>query len=471
MRAGDGGARTPTADRRAEHLGRRSLARRTVPALLAGVCGLTVAGAPAGAAPQEDGAPALAGIDVVQVQGLIDPANASLLTRAVRDAEEAGSTLLVLQIDSAGALDVDVADLVGVIRDATVPVVAWVGPSGASAKGAATLLAAASDVLVVASGTGLGPAAPVSLDDPGEWSDGEVVALLGDLQSDSGRDVTSASALASERLKPDAAVETGAADLSAPTVGELIVSLDGRAVETAAGSVELSTATTVGEGQERRRRPNQEVRFAELDLGGQVSHTLATPWVPYYLFVAGATLVVFEFFSLGIGLAGFVGALSIAMAFAGFDHLPVRPWALALIAIGVLGSAVDLQAGRRAFWTAAGAAALVAGSVTLYAGSGRLDPAWWIYALVCGSFIALMLTGMPGMVRARFSAPAIGRSGLLGETGAAEGDIDPEGLVRVRGALWRARCRDGSPIRGGSAVRVEAVDALVLEVGPVADRR
>ncbi len=445
-----------------------SVPARLAVAVLAGGCALVAAStAQAGAGTGDD---TLGGIDVVQVQGLIDPANASLLEGAVRDAEEAGSTLLVLQIDSAGALDVDVEALVATIRDARVPVAAWVGPPGAAAKGAATLLAAAADVVAVAPGTVLGPAAPVSLDHPGASTEGELLGLLGDLQRGSGREASSAPELAGAALSDDDAVGSGAADLGAPSVGELIVSLDGRTVETPGGAVELSTASVVGEGQDRRRSPNQEVRFAELDIGGQISHTLATPWVPYLLFVAGAVLVVFEFYSLGVGLAGVVGAVSVAMSFAGFDHLPVRPWALLLLILGVFAFSVDLQAGRRGLYTVVGTAALLGGSLGLYGGSGRLDPVWWIPLLVCASVVALMLTGMPGMVRARFSAPAIDRSGLVGETGAADDDLDPEGLVRVRGALWRARSSGGAPIGAGTAVRVEAADGLVVEVAPAAPR-
>ncbi|MCZ7535437.1 MAG: hypothetical protein M5T61_05485 [Acidimicrobiia bacterium] len=454
-----GGAVRPARTRRGQ---RRiaSLSSRLASGLLAGACALVFTGA----APAAAGGDGLGGIDVVQVQGLLDPANASLLKGAVRDAEEAGSTLLVLQIDSTGALDIDVEALVATIRDAQVPVAAWVGPPGAVAKGAATLLAAAADVLAVAPGTVLGPAAPVSLDDPSGWEEEAVVGLLDYLQSDSGREASSASGLVSGGLDSGEAVESGVVDLGAPSVGELIVSLDGRTVETPGGAVELSTATVVGEGQERRRSPNQEVRFAELDIGGQVSHTLATPWVPYLLFVAGAILIVFEFFSLGVGLAGVVGAVAVAMAFAGFGHLPRA--AVGALPAGPRGLRLRRRPagrpprplhGRRHGGTPRG-------SLALYGGSARLDPAWWIPLLVCASVVALMLTGMPGMVRARFSAPSIGRRGLVGETGAAEGDLDPEGLVRVRGALWRARSHGSVPIGAGTAVRVEDADGFILEV-------
>jgi membrane-bound serine protease (ClpP class) len=39
-------------------------------------------------------------------------------------------------------------------------------------------------------------------------------------------------------------------------------------------------------------------------------------------------------------------------------------------------------------------------------------------------------------------------------------------VVRVRGALWRARTNRATPIRTGEPVRVVAVDGTLLEVEP-----
>jgi membrane-bound serine protease (ClpP class) len=57
-----------------------------------------------------------------------------------------------------------------------------------------------------------------------------------------------------------------------------------------------------------------------------------------------------------------------------------------------------------------------------------------------------------------------GAEGLIGTRGEALEACDPEGRVRLRGEIWRARCPAGASI--GDAVRVTAVDGLVLEVEP-----
>jgi hypothetical protein len=53
------------------------------------------------------------------------------------------------------------------------------------------------------------------------------------------------------------------------------------------------------------------------------------------------------------------------------------------------------------------------------------------------------------MVRSRFSTPTIGRESMIGEQGVAVGAVNPEGTVRVRGGLWRARTNRATPIAGG----------------------
>jgi membrane-bound serine protease (ClpP class) len=406
------------------------------------------------------------GIDVVQIDGLLDPANAALLERVVREASENQSELLVVQLAGTGAVDTDVDELVDVIANATVPIGVWVGPSGSNARGASALIALNAPRVAVAGRAGIGPVYPVNFDDTDDPARDEVLRAVRTSQMANDRDPEHAPAVVDRRLSAEDAERLGVINAVEPTVGDFIVSLDEQTLRVAGEDVTLDTADVVGEGAERRRQPNQEVRFHKLDLGQQLAHTLGTPWVAYFLFVAGLALVVFEFFTAGIGIAGFVGATAIVGACYGFSHLPVQWWPLLLLIIGLLGLSIDLQAGGLGTWTFIGGIALIAGSITLYGGSSRLDPAWWVIALVCGGTVLFMLSGMTAMIRARFSTPTIGREDLIGEMGVAEVDVAPDGVVRIHEALWRARTNRATPISAGDAIRVVAVEGIVLEVEP-----
>ena len=70
------------------------------------------------------------------------------------------------------------------------------------------------------------------------------------------------------------------------------------------------------------------------------------------------------------------------------------------------------------------------------------------------------------MVRSRFATPTLGRDWMIGRTGVALTDVDPEGTVEVDGGQWRALTNRATPVTSGSIVRVVAIDGLVLEVEP-----
>ena len=71
------------------------------------------------------------------------------------------------------------------------------------------------------------------------------------------------------------------------------------------------------------------------------------------------------------------------------------------------------------------------------------------------------------MVRTRFSTPTIGREWMIGEVGTAVGAVDPDGVVMVRDAPWRARTNRATPIDAGAPVRVASIEGLLLEVEPL----
>jgi membrane-bound serine protease (ClpP class) len=130
----------------------------------------------------------------------------------------------------------------------------------------------------------------------------------------------------------------------------------------------------------------------------------------------------------------------------------------------MLGYAIDVQAGAPRAWTVIGTAALGIGGLGLY-GQG-LRPSPLVLVAVFGGVAVMMVTGMPAVVRSRFSTATIGREAMVGEEGAALADVDPEGTVEVRGARWRARTNRSTPIAAGDPVRVVAIDGLLLEVEP-----
>ena len=129
---------------------------------------LLLLGAPAGAqtddepvgADPADGRPSTI-IDVVEVEGLLDPVTVDFLLRAIDEAERAagdGVVGLVLQVDATGSV-VSTDELVGLVEriaSAEVPVSVWVGPSGSDATHEAALLGGAAASFGMAPGSSWG---------------------------------------------------------------------------------------------------------------------------------------------------------------------------------------------------------------------------------------------------------------------------------------------------------------------------
>ena len=403
----------------------------TLVALLAG---------PAWAQDGGDGADRRPFVNVVEVSGLLDPVLVDFLHDAIDDSEESGAEALIVQLDSTDTVvsDDELAALALRIGHASVPVAVWVGPSGGRAVGGAAYLVTEAPLAGMAPGTKLGRAPslpPFTLPAP----------------------------LREEAVGPDEAEEIGVTDVNeeeAAILGTFIAALDGEE----AGGTTLETADfeEVDEGPPRATLTVQ-TRLAKLGLVQRLMHTVASPPVAYLLLVIGLGLLVFELYTAGVGIAGVVGAGSLVLAGYGLDVLPVSTWGLALILVGMFGFAVDVQTGVPRFWTAVGTVAFASGSVLLYDGVDR--PWLAIVAGVVGMLLG-MIAGMPAMVRSRFSTPTIGRESMVGELGEATADVRPEGVVRVREALWRARTNRATPIAAGDTVRVVGIDGLLLEVEP-----
>ncbi|MDB2392747.1 hypothetical protein N9V91_07005 [Acidimicrobiaceae bacterium] len=388
----------------------------------------------------QDTEPAAGVAVVLQVSGLLDPLLADFVADAIHDADAEGAKVVVLQLNSTGSVisHDELNELADVISNADVPIAMWVGPSGARATGPWVELAGLVDRIGVAPGSRIGDSGNERLLDE----------LFGDLLGSAG------SLLQNDTIGSDQVIELGIAPNEAPTVGDFVVSLS-----------DLGVATSVsGEGEDARTVSDTVVRFERLSLLAGQLHTVASPPVAYLLFTIGLALLVFEFYTAGVGVAGVVGAGMFLLGSFGLWVLPVSTVAVVLIVVSMLAFSVDVQTGVPRFWTIAGALALLAGTVTLY--TDGISMSWIPMIVGVVGITMMMVTGMPTMVRTRFSTPTIGREWMIGEVGSAVEEVAPDGVVKINDALWKARTNRATPVAAGGHVRVVAVEGLVLEVEP-----
>ena len=418
----------------------------TAGALLVALGSLLLAFPPPAGAQETDDTAEAGFVDVVKVDGLLDPIMVNFLDQTIDEAERDGSRWLVLQTNTTGAAvpQDDLSELVQRMWDASVPIATWVGPSGSNLTGDAAQIAYGADEIGMAPGTRIGNAGR-------SFGFECLVAGAGETACDSRRSFPPVD-LVDATYGTDEAAELGITTREAPTIGEFILNLPG--VE--------SREVTLDDGR-TGREPVTTVRFGQLSLIDQMMHSVASPAVAYLALTIGLALIVFELFTAGVGVAGVIGAVSLVLACYGLAILPTNWWGIALIAFAFVALAIDVQTGVPRFWTGVGVVTYIVGSLTLY---DEVSLSWITLAVAIIGVLLAFIGGMPSMVRARFSTPTIGRDWMIGEMGRAVTTIDPNGVVQMRDALWRAYTNRATPIDELDLVRVIGIEGLVLEVEP-----
>lgn len=378
-------------------------------------------------------------VNVVAVDGIIDEIEADFIISSVGGANADDDVVaVVLQLDSPGVAvdDRRLDEVASVIAGSRVPVSIWIGASGSEALGGAAELVQVADSSGITPGSEIGDVGEQRLD----------LTEFGRLFPDG-----LAEAL-TRTFDGEDAVDAGLVDRFSPTLVEHVSELD-----------QVDVRVETGDDGERRRVPVQDVRFSKLPLQTQLMHTAASPSVAYLLLVLGLGLLLFEFFTAGVGVAGVVGAGFLVLGSFGVAELPHNGWALALLLGSMVAFAIDMQTGIPRLWTAIGMVAYTVGSVFLFT---EFRPTWIALLVGVAGMGATVFSGMPAMIRTRFATPTIGREWMIGELGEVDVDVDPEGRVVIRGAQWRARTNRATPVRAGERIRVVAIDGLVLEVEP-----
>ncbi len=376
------------------------------------------------------------GIDVIDVSGPLDSSALEFMIDSIDAAADAGQELVLLQINSRAVLEEGLLnDLEAKLSAPPLPVAVWLGPAPAYAFGGVARLVEVAPVAAAAPGSLIGRYDPVIAGTGERAARGEVLAEETDL------------------------------DLE-PALRQYLQNLDGRIMPTQDGDVEVSTLTAFSDGGVEGvtlkttiiRQPGLITRFFRL---------AATPEAAFFFLVVGLTLVTFEFYALGPGVAAGVAALSLWLASWGIVNLPVRPVALATTVLGWILLTTAYQRGGVVFLTFLGAIALQVGGVFYVDGSGQIDPRWWLVLLSVLAALFFFLLAMPTVQRSRLSTQTIGRESLVGKTGVAVSEFDPEGIVEVDGSRWRATAHREAGLALGDPILVSGVDGLFLEVEPV----
>lgn len=348
-------------------------------------------------------------IDIVEVEGLIDPPMGRFVARRVAAAANEGTQLVIVRLDSPADVSVDYLELATVVETSAVPVVAWVAPRGAVAKGDAAAIVAAADAAYQGDQTEVDLSAEAT-------QVGRASSLTDLLQAIDG------------------------------------TTLGGRAIES---------------WDEQRGFPGVTLRFQSLPLWDRLLHAVTTPQAALFLILLGAFGLIFETYNPGIGIAAGLGAVLLSLGVYALDVLPTNWWALLIITAALAALVYDVHVAGFGMGTIGGLAGVAVGSALLFPGDNpALDvhPAMIVAAVVLT--ILFFVSVMTAALRVRLRRPIDDSEGIVGSIAEAQTDIAPEGTVLSNGTLWRARTME-TGIAAGAKVEVKATEGLVLLVEPL----
>jgi membrane-bound serine protease (ClpP class) len=401
---------------------------------------------------------------VLHLDDTIQPISQDYLKRGLDKAAQLHAQAVLVEMDTPGGLLDSMRAMVGAILQSPVPVIVYVGPSGARAGSAGFFIMESADLAAMAPGTEAGAAHPVvemgKIDDTmKEKILNDALAFLRSYVSVRGRDVTAAQEAVSQSKSYSAteAQQLHLIDLIAPDQTTLLADVDGRTVKRFNGS----TATL--------HTKSAAVVNVEPTLREEIMDRLMDPNLAVLILLAGALLIYMEFNAPGTIIPGALGTLLVVLALFSLNLLPVRYTSLALIAGALILMVLEAKFPSHGVLAITGTIALILGTLTLVAGPIPEMRVQLATAIATGVAFGLITTFLIRIAwRARQNKVLTGPEALVGAVGVAQQELIPEGQILVHGELWVARA--DTPVTAGESVRVRGVEGLKLLVEPVPAR-
>ena len=412
---------------------------------------LVLLAAPAAAAPTP------APVATVVVDGVISPVTLRLVESALAHAKAGGAQALVIQLDTPGGLERSMRAICQRLLNAEIPVIVWVGPTGARAASAGVFITMAAHVAAMAPATNIGAAHPVavggSIDKESMRKiENDAAAFIRTIAVERGRnaDWGEKAVRHSVSVTEREAVRLKVVDFVADSIPDLLSKLDGRTVKTSRGPVTLATRQAVA-------------KPIEIGFRDRVLAIITDPNVAYVLMMLGTLGLIFELSTPGAILPGVIGGNSLILAFFAFQSLPINFAGLLLILFAIVLFIAEVTVTSHGVLAIGGIVSMALGSLMLYdAPEAGFRVSWRVMAptvaLTAGFFLFALTLG----VRAFRRRPLLGVSGLVGQSGVARGALEPEGQVSVHGEIWRAVA--DRPLADGTQVTVVDVQGLTLKV-------
>ena len=406
-------------------------------------------------------------IALIRINGAIDESSNRFLARAIDKATDDKARLALIEIDTPGGLLSSTRSMVESILNAEIPVAVYVAPRGARAGSAGTFITAAGNFAVMAPGTNIGAASPISStgdDIPSTLAkkiNEDTQAFIRSIADVRGRnaDALEETVTLARSYTAEEAIALNVVDLIASDRADLLNLVDGLTAETAAGPVIVRTQDV----------PIREIKKNILE---QFLAILANPSVAGILISMGSLALLIEFYTAGFG-PGVAGVIMLALGFLGAGQLPLNWVALGLIVFAMLLFFLEMQAPGIGVFGIGGLFSLAVGLLFLFGNfSGAPDISepgtevspWVIGTLVSGAAALVLALAILARPTGGLSTDSSAGAAFIGKEGVAMTVLNPGGQISVSGQEWTASSDESAFIDAGVGVEVIGVYGDVLKV-------
>jgi membrane-bound serine protease (ClpP class) len=404
---------------------------------------------------------------VLPTTGIVDGTMAKYLDDSITQAQERGATAVIVKLNTPGGELGATYDIDSILLEAPLPVIVWVAPAGGFAASAGTYITMSANIALMAPGTRIGAASPIS----GEGTDiegtlgrkvlNDAIAAITEIATVRHRNVEWAvQAVRDARSSPATeAAELGVVDGLATTLDDVLAFANGKTVEV--------------HGQPR-----------VLDLAGaSLNEQSMNPFLSIFRLLADPTIVALLFSTGSIGLlaelyspnfvTGILGGLMILLALIGAGTLPLNVGGLLLLVFGIVLFGLELTVTSHGLLGFGGVVCVALGLSALF--TGPTDPFQPLVQVAVPVIVVISATGAAlvglitfGVIRSRRAGIGlpIGAHIAAGATGEVRSPLSPVGSVIAAGEEWSAKTADGRSLDRGTPIRVIKVEGLTLTVEP-----
>jgi membrane-bound serine protease (ClpP class) len=397
----------------------------------------------------------------VRVNGMINPASADYIHRGITRAAKLNAECLLIYLNTPGGLLNSTRNIVSDILESPVPVIVYVSPGGAHAGSAGVFITMAAHVAVMAPGTNIGAAHPVSSNQVmdtimNEKVTNDATAFIRSIAEKRKRNVEWAVKAVSKSVSitENEAMEMKVINFIAINERVILDSIDGQSFSVKAGEKTVHTK-------------NASIELVEMGWVENFLNVLSDPNIAYILFLLGLYGLMFELYSPGAIFPGIIGGICLILALYTMNTLPINYAGVALIIFAIILFLLEVKIVSHGMLAIGGVIAMLLGSMMLI----RTDQEWdiarvsWgiiIPAVAITAIFFLFIVGL-GLSAQRLQSTT-GMEAMSGKTGEAITALNPTGSVLVHGEIWNATSTTGELIEPGKKIRVTSLKAFTLFV-------